>query len=214
METGLGFSPQVLNTPLKSSYTSNPKICLRNKRRTKKLQWHYALKQIIKHKITEWQEHGEGALRNSCTLSPSPKSNLVFTSAHISAALTSSVMLLPGICQDPETTARWAWNWSQLGQDQPQPCAPWRHRDLAPAAKELTIRAGQDFYIGRANPSWHRRIRSSWRRSQRAEEMRRDGCTWEALMLQDSNVQPLSQKHKRSLRNVGIQLKSCQEAFE
>lgn len=33
-------------------------------------------------------------------------------------------------------------------------------------------------------------------------------------MLQDSNVQPLSQKHKRSLRNVRIQLKNCQEAFE
>lgn len=33
-------------------------------------------------------------------------------------------------------------------------------------------------------------------------------------MLQDSNVQPLSHQHKRSFRNVGIQLKSCQEAFE
>lgn len=107
-------------------------------------------------------------------------------------------------------------NWSQLGQEQeqPQPCAPWRHRDLALASKELTIRAGQEFYIGRANPSWHRRIRSSWRRSQCAKEMRRDRSTWGALMLQDRNVQPLSQQHNRSLRNVGIQLKSCQEALE
>lgn len=119
-------------------------------------------------------EHGQGVLRDSSTLSPSSKSNSVFTSAHISAALTSPVMLLPGICQNPETTAQWARNWSQLGQ----PCAPWRHRDLPPACKELTIRAGQEFYIGRANPSWHRGIRSSWRRSQRAKEMRRDGCTW------------------------------------
>lgn len=40
-----------------------------------------------------------------------------------------------------------------------------------------------------------------------AKEMRRDWCTWEALMPHGNNTQPLSWKHKRSLRQVGIQFR-------
>lgn len=151
-------------------------------------------------------EHGQGVLRNCSTLSPSSKSKLAFTSVlhwhHQWCCYQEYAKIHSPVRQELNTAGP------------AQPCAPWRHRDLPLACKELTIRAGQEFYIGRANPSWHRRIRRSWRRSQCAKEMRRDGCTWEALMLQDSNVQPLSHQHKRSFRNVGIQLKSCQEASE
>lgn len=93
------------------------------------------------------------------------------------------------------------WAWSR-----PSPVLP-EHRKSLALARSLQLEYKKISILGEQIPADTEELEAHIEGLQLAKETRRDWCTGEALMPHSNNTQPLSWKHKRSLRQVGIQLR-------